>query len=102
MARRAASPRDAVAALSGQDVAVIAEVKRASPSKGKMASIADPAALACEYEAGGGRVISVLPKPPPFCGTLEHLATIRPRAAVAPLPPGFVVSSYPLPGAPAR
>ena len=59
MAGRARSPVDAMAALKGQDVAVIAEVKRASPSKGAMAAIADPAALAADYEAGGARVISV-------------------------------------------
>src|SRR5579859_1774665 len=62
-AKRAAAPRDAVAALSGQDVAVIAEVKRASPSRGAMAPISDPAALAGEYEAGGASVISVLTEP---------------------------------------
>src|SRR5690242_17893625 len=96
MARRAASPRDAVAALSGQDVAVIAEVKRASPSKGKMASIADPAALACEYEAGGASVISVLTEPRHFGGSLEDLATIRERVAVPVLRKDFIVSSYQL------
>jgi indole-3-glycerol phosphate synthase len=96
MARRAASPRDAVAALSGQDVAVIAEVKRASPSKGKMASIADPAALACEYEAGGASVISVLTEPRHFDGSLQDLATIRERVAVPVLRKDFIISSYQL------
>ena len=43
MAGRAPSPKDAMAVLKGEDVAVIAEVKRASPSKGAMAAIADPA-----------------------------------------------------------
>jgi len=57
MAARGSSPLDAMAALKGQDVAVIAEVKRASPSRGAMAAIADPAALAADYEAGGARVI---------------------------------------------
>src|ERR1700735_5475363 len=60
MARRAPSPRDALAALEAAGVSVIAEVKRASPSRGKMATIADPAALAADYEAGGAKVISVL------------------------------------------
>ena len=96
MAKRAASPRDAVAALSGQDVAVIAEVKRASPSKGKMASIADPAALAGEYEAGGASVISVLTEPRHFAGSLEDLAAVRERVAVPVLRKDFIVSSYQL------
>jgi indole-3-glycerol phosphate synthase len=96
MARRAASPRDAVAALNGQDVAVIAEVKRASPSKGKMASIADPAALAHEYEAGGASVISVLTEPRHFAGSLEDLAAVRERVAVPVLRKDFIVSSYQL------
>ena len=60
MARQAPSCRDALAALGGDDVAVIAEVKRGSPSRGAMAAIDDPAALATDYEAGGARVISVL------------------------------------------
>ena len=77
MARRAPSPVDAMAALKGQDVAVIAEVKRASPSKGAMAAIADPAALAGDYEAGGARVISVLTEPRRFGGILEDLAAVR-------------------------
>ena len=46
MARRAPSPRDAMAALKAEGVSVIAEVKRASPSRGQMAAITDPAALA--------------------------------------------------------
>ena len=51
LARRAPSPRDALAALKGEGVSVIAEVKRASPSRGTMAAIDDPAALAADYEA---------------------------------------------------
>jgi indole-3-glycerol phosphate synthase len=94
IATQAASPRDAVAALSGQDVAVIAEVKRASPSKGKMAAIDDPAALACDYEAGGASIISVLTEPRHFGGSLEDLAAVRERVAVPVLRKDFIVSSY--------
>jgi indole-3-glycerol phosphate synthase len=60
MARQAPSPLDAMAALRAEGVSVIAEVKRASPSRGQMAAIADPAALAGDYEAGGAKIISVL------------------------------------------
>ena len=96
MARQADSPRDAVAALSGQDVAVIAEVKRASPSKGAMAAIADPAALARDYEAGGAAVISVLTEPRRFAGSLEDLAAVREAVSVPVLRKDFIVSAYQL------
>jgi indole-3-glycerol phosphate synthase len=95
-AGRAPSPRDALAALKGPDVAVIAEVKRASPSKGAMAAIADPAALAVDYEAGGARVISVLTEPRRFGGSLEDLAAIRDAVRVPLLRKDFVVTSYQL------
>jgi len=77
MASRAASPCDAAAALKADGVSVIAEVKRASPSRGAMAEIADPAALAAAYETGGARVISVLTEKRRFNGTLEDLAAVR-------------------------
>jgi indole-3-glycerol phosphate synthase len=96
MAGRAPSPVDAMAALKGQDVAVIAEVKRASPSKGAMAAIADPAALAADYEAGGARVISVLTEPRRFAGSLDDLAAVREAVQVPLLRKDFVVSSYQL------
>ncbi|MBO0775605.1 MAG: indole-3-glycerol phosphate synthase TrpC [Actinobacteria bacterium] len=96
MARRADSPRDALGALRGQDVAVIAEVKRASPSKGAMAAIADPAALACDYEAGGASIISVLTEARRFAGSLEDLAAVREAIQVPVLRKDFVVSSYQL------
>jgi indole-3-glycerol phosphate synthase len=96
MAGRAPSPVDAMAALKGQDVAVIAEVKRASPSRGAMAAIADPAALAADYEAGGARVISVLTEPRRFAGSLEDLAAVREAVQVPVLRKDFVVSSYQL------
>src|SRR5262249_4647000 len=76
-ARKASSPRDPVSMLKGQDVAVIAEVKRASPSKGTMAKISDPAALARDYEAGGASIISVLTEPRYFGGSLDDLAAVR-------------------------
>ena len=96
MARRATSPVDAMAALRGQDVAVIAEVKRASPSKGALAAIGDPAALAADYEAGGARVISVLTEPRRFAGSLDDLAAVREAVRVPVLRKDFVVSSYQL------
>jgi len=95
-ARRAASPRDAIAVLKGQDVAVIAEVKRASPSKGTIAAISDPAGLACDYAAGGARVISVLTESRYFGGSLKDLAAVREAVSVPVLRKDFVISSYQL------
>jgi indole-3-glycerol phosphate synthase len=96
MARQAPSPRDGLAALRADGVSVIAEVKRASPSRGAMADIADPAALAGDYEAGGACVISVLTEQQRFGGSLEDLAAVRRAVAVPLLRKDFIVSSYQL------
>ncbi len=95
-AARAESPRDVKAALSGPEVSVIAEVKRASPSKGALAAIADPAALAVDYEAGGAAVISVLTEQRRFGGTLDDLSAVRDAVAVPVLRKDFVLTSYQL------
>jgi len=95
-ASQAASPRDVLAAFSGSEVAVIAEVKRASPSKGALAAIADPAALAVDYEAGGAKIISVLTEQRRFGGSLEDLAAVREAVAVPVLRKDFIISSYQL------
>jgi indole-3-glycerol phosphate synthase len=90
------SPRDVMAAFAGTAVCVIAEVKRSSPSKGALAAIADPAALAADYEAGGARVISVLTEGRRFGGSLDDLAAVREAVQVPVLRKDFVVSSYQL------
>ncbi|MBK5308011.1 MAG: indole-3-glycerol phosphate synthase TrpC [Frankiaceae bacterium] len=107
-ARQEATPLDAVkaqaatvapaldgyTALRQPGVAVIAEVKRSSPSKGALAAIADPAGLAADYEAGGAAVISVLTEQRRFGGTLADLDAVRARVDVPLLRKDFVVSSY--------
>ena len=98
-ARRAPSARGALEALrpAGDDrgqVTVIAEVKRSSPSRGSLAPIADPAALAREYEAGGASVISVLTEQRRFGGTLDDLRAVRAAVDVPVLRKDFVVSAY--------
>jgi indole-3-glycerol phosphate synthase len=95
-AQRAPSPRDVMAALGGDEVSVIAEVKRASPSKGALAAIADPASLASDYEAGGASVISVLTEKRRFGGSLADLAAVRDVVQVPVLRKDFIVSSYQL------
>jgi indole-3-glycerol phosphate synthase len=96
MAQRAPSPRNALAALKAEGVTVIAEVKRASPSRGKMAAITDPAALAADYEAGGAKIISVLTEERRFGGSLADLDAVRKAVQVPVLRKDFVVSSYQL------
>ncbi|MGB6453666.1 MAG: indole-3-glycerol phosphate synthase TrpC, partial [Streptosporangiaceae bacterium] len=96
LAARAASPRDVMSAFAGPEVSVIAEVKRASPSKGALAAIADPAALAVDYEAGGAAIISVLTEQRKFGGSVADLAAVREVVAVPVLRKDFIVSSYQL------
>jgi indole-3-glycerol phosphate synthase len=85
-----------MAPLKAAGVSVIAEVKRASPSRGEMAAIVDPAALAGDYEAGGARVISVLTEQRRFGGSLDDLAAVRRAVRIPLLRKDFVVSSYQL------
>jgi indole-3-glycerol phosphate synthase len=87
---------NAAAALALDGVAVIAEVKRLSPSKGTLAPIDDPAALAREYELGGASVISVLTEERRFGGSLKDLDEVRARVDIPILRKDFVVSSYQL------
>lgn len=93
-AERARSPIDALAALRAPGVAVIAEVKRSSPSKGALAEIPDPAALAAEYQSGGARMISVLTEQRRFGGSLADLDAVRAAVTIPVLRKDFVVTSY--------
>lgn len=95
-AARQPGMRDPMPALRGPGVSVIAEVKRSSPSRGRLAPIADPAALARDYEAGGAAVISVLTEQRRFGGTLDDLAAVRASVDVPVLRKDFVVTAYQL------
>ncbi|MGI8578041.1 MAG: indole-3-glycerol phosphate synthase TrpC [Nocardioidaceae bacterium] len=77
-------------------VSVIAEVKRSSPSRGVLADIADPAALAADYEAGGAAAISVLTEQRRFDGSLTDLRAVRRTVTVPVLCKDFIVTSYQL------
>ena len=93
-AARAVPALDADARLRLPGVAVIAEVKRTSPSAGSLAEIADPAALATNYERGGASVISVLTETRRFNGSLDDLMSVRAAVDVPVLRKDFIVTPY--------
>ncbi|HEX6353517.1 indole-3-glycerol phosphate synthase TrpC [Actinophytocola sp.] len=93
-ATKAPPPRDAISALRGVDISVIAEIKRRSPSKGELATIADPATLAKDYADAGARVISVLTEQRRFGGSLDDFDAVRAVVDVPLLRKDFTVSTY--------
>jgi indole-3-glycerol phosphate synthase len=95
-ARRAPDALDPMPAFRAPGVSVIAEVKRSSPSKGALASIDDPAALAADYAAGGAATISVLTEKRRFGGSLDDLRAVRAAVDVPVLRKDFIVTSYQL------
>jgi len=92
----AAPPRDPMPAFRAPGLSVIAEVKRRSPSKGDLADIPDPAALATAYAAGGADAISVLTEERRFGGSLDDLRTVRAAVDTPLLRKDFIVSGYQL------
>lgn len=93
-AAKAPEPRNAIAALKEPGIGVIAEVKRRSPSKGQLADVPDPAALATDYADAGARVISVLTEQRRFGGSLADLDAVRAAVDVPVLRKDFIVSPY--------
>ena len=87
---------DPMPAFRSSGVQVIAEVKRSSPSKGDLAEIADPAALAERYAAAGAAAISVLTERRRFKGSLDDLRAVRARVATPLLRKDFLVTRYQL------
>lgn len=81
-------------AIARPGVAVIAEVKRASPSRGVIAEIPDPAQLAAAYGAGGAAAVSVLTEPRHFNGSLADLRAVSDAVALPTLRKDFVVDPY--------
>lgn len=88
-------PRDFRAALSaGREVALIAEIKRSSPSAGLIREDFDPAAIAASYQAGGAAAISVLTDDRFFGGRLEFIAEARADAPTPILRKDFIIDEY--------
>ncbi len=94
-AAAAPAPLDARRWLRHADaVPIIAEIKRASPSKGHLADIPDPAALAAEYERGGAAAISVLTEGRRFLGSLDDLDRVRAAVHIPVLRKDFITTPY--------
>lgn len=92
--RRAAPPRDFAGALARDGVNVIAEIKKASPSRGVLRAQFEPVKLAREFEGAGAVALSVLTEEEHFQGSLEHLRKVRKDVKLPVLRKDFIVDAW--------
>ncbi len=92
--RSMAQRRDFTGALTNRQPAVIAEIKKASPSKGVLAAEFDPAAIAQLYEQGGAAALSVLTDEKHFQGSLSDLGAARAAVRIPALRKDFTIDLY--------
>jgi indole-3-glycerol phosphate synthase len=93
-ARRCSPARDFKAALQRSTVALIAEIKKASPSKGLLVKDFDPVRIARTYEESGAAAISVLTDHKFFQGSLEHLQVVRATVQIPILRKDFIINAH--------
>ena len=93
-ARRKAKPHAFLAALKKPGINIIAEIKRASPSRGVLHTDADVAAIARAYQNGGAAAISVLTEEDRFQGSLDDLRHVREAVSLPVLRKDFIFDEY--------
>ena len=93
-AKAAAAPRDFIGALRARDPAVIAEIKKASPSRGVLREDFDPATIARSYDGAGAACLSVLTDAQFFQGSAAHLAAAKAACSLPVLRKDFVIEPY--------